>query len=77
MPYQRTVFPFLESLPTAHGKRSVLPSSKTAPLALAPVTRFKEKPALRRYVIKVPEKVRTEAWGIAAQTEGIHTGVLK
>ena len=66
-----------ESIPTAQGKMNVLPISKIAPEALAPVTMFRDKPALRRYVIIVPEKVRTEAWGIAAQTEGIHTAVLK
>lgn len=66
-----------ESIPTAHGKTKVLPISKVAPEALAPVTMFRDKPALRRYVIIIPEKVRTEACGIAAQTEGIHTAVLK
>ena len=52
---------------------NVLPISNTAPLALAPVIAFREYPALRRYVSMVPEKVRTDAWDMAAQREGIHT----
>ena len=55
----------------------MLAISNTAPLAFAPVIVLRGYPALRRYVSIVPENVRTEAWGMAAQREGIHTEVLK